>query len=756
MAEPTWGPIVTGTYSARIGVEMVQSPAKVSATTSSVTVTARIWLWTQYRAMNDSVTVSWSGSFGSGSATVTANVGSHTAWSKSNRQVLRTVTRTVSPSFSSTTASSLSASVSGLAAVGNKTMRASGAITTGRRPVSAPAAPSSVVVSRGTDYRHAVSWKLPAHTASAPVTNIVVQRRVSGSTSFVTVATLGRASSWTDTSTVPGKTYQWRVYARNSGGRSTISPPSELVHTSPLAPKGVRAQRTGTDVRLTWTAPAGPATSYEIAYSPRSSGYTYPGWTTTGTSYTVSSPDPTEPLTYAVRARTPGMFGTLTSAWAHSNEVQLLTAPSSPTLLAPTAVEASDPVRLSWQHNPIDTTDQSAFEVRWRVKGTSGWTSTGRRASTRAWHTLDAGTWGTQEPMEWQVRTWGQHTGPSPWSSLKTTTVSERPSVTLTSPVEPAWPSSSVRIVWSFHDPEDSAQAAFRVRLLDVDGNELWSMRRPWLSRVVTPDYRLQDGMSYVVAVSAQDAAGLWSEEVTQQIDVTYAPPPPAHLVAERIPDVGAVAVSISHRDPTDGEVEAVECRLQRSIDGGPWHTVATGLPLEAGHVDPIPHTSRPTSYRVVTVSATPSEAESDTLILDPDPRGWIYLNAGPGWSQVVRMRDNATLTPKWERGAQLHHFAGHRRPTSIRSEHQTRSVAVSARLAPNPDGSATGAELEEFLATAEAPILYRDPKGRRWWVEITEVSGAEARNVEEASFTVTEIDFDEAMEPGEVVEDEW
>ena len=64
---------------------------------------------------------------------------------------------------------------------------------------------------------------------------------------------------------------------------------------------------------------------------------------------------------------------------------------------------------------------------------------------------------------------------------------------------------------------------------------------------------------------------------------------------------------------------------------------------------------------------------------------------------------------------------------------------------APNPDGGCTYAELEQFLADADLPILYRDAKGRRWWVEVMDLSGSEERVLEEASFTVNEIDHDEA-----------
>ena len=132
-------------------------------------------------------------------------------------------------------------------------------------------------------------------------------------------------------------------------------------------------------------------------------------------------------------------------------------------------------------------------------------------------------------------------------------------------------------------------------------------------------------------------------------------------------------------------------------------------------------------------------------MLVAPDPQGWIWLNAGPGWSRQVRMRDNARTGPSWSRASERHHMAGSSLPVAVRGEQVDHAVSVSVRLAPNPDGGCTYAELEQFLADADLPILYRDAKGRRWFADISEVSGSEERILEEASFTVYEIDHVEA-----------
>ena len=107
-------------------------------------------------------------------------------------------------------------------------------------------------------------------------------------------------------------------------------------------------------------------------------------------------------------------------------------------------------------------------------------------------------------------------------------------------------------------------------------------------------------------------------------------------------------------------------------------------------------------------------------------------------------MRDNARLGMKYARAAERHHMAGSALPISIRGQEVDSSIDVSVRLAPNPDGGATWAELREFIANAEEPILYRDAKGHRMFVSIPEVSGSAERIVETASFTAYEIDHEE------------
>lgn len=123
-----------------------------------------------------------------------------------------------------------------------------------------------------------------------------------------------------------GNTIEWDVahrlhsatYSQDTTGVRTASatvPPAPPAAPGP--PTGLTAVDSGTSVGLSWTAPVGGATGYEI-----SRGVTVIG-TQSGTSKTDSSPGATRPLTYSVRAYNSNSSGT-----AYSSSVSILVGSS--------------------------------------------------------------------------------------------------------------------------------------------------------------------------------------------------------------------------------------------------------------------------------------------------------------------------------------------------------------------------------------------------------------------------------------------
>lgn len=714
------------------------SPSTVTASTSSVSVTVTHTLQTSAAVDDPSTAFVLSGGLGASTTSPHVRIGGLSGGS----QVVSTRTVSVPLAYGKAQTLSWSASMSGLAYIPT-TAKVSGSVPVPARPLAAPAAPSGVQVTQSSDTRHVINWtRNSPGSVSAPYQNLVIQRSADNATPWKAVATVGNVSSWTDTTTTAGRRYQWRVAAKNTGGTSAYAT-SPTVYTTPAPPTSVKAVRQGLDVLVSWVKSVSPHNRTRLAWRQEGGPWQYPGWTSTGTSYVIKSPDPSLPLQYAVLAEVDTQGKTLTSAWAHSPWVQLLAPPAAPTSLSPALADVALPIRLSWRYNSTDSSEQSARELRWRPLGASSWNGIPKASASDTTHVVPAGLWEPGE-VEWQVRTWGAHTDPSPWSALQLTRVAQAPSVTILRPEPGVLAASRTDPWWSFFDPEDEGQIRWRVTITDDQGSAVWTaMGRS--TTVARPDITLQDGRSYTVTVEAQAASGLWSAPETVTVAVDYPEPPVGVLTAEWLPDSASVMLTVAVPPPAEGEAEATSAEIWRSVDGAPWSRLAVGLPLDTALVDPTPHTSRTTAYRLVTVSDLPSTAEAAPVLVAPDPEGWIWLNAGPGWSRQVRMRDNARTGPSWSRASERHHMAGSSLPIAVRGEQRERSVSVSVRLAPNPDGGCTYAELEQFLADADLPILYRDAKGRRWFADVSEVSGSEERILEEASFTVYEIDHVEA-----------
>lgn len=736
----TWGTPLRksdGISEYRLGWEATQSPSTVTASTSSVTITLDLYIHVRFAVNDQESTLSWSGAFGTSSKTVsvTTTNTSGSGWSSANIRKLHTLTRAVSPSYTGAVASSFSISLSGINFIPG-TAYVSGSVSTARRPVNPPAAPSGVVVTRKGDREHVVNWtRNSPGDVSAPYERVVVQRWPETVGAYSTVSTLGNVPAFTDTGTWAWNRYRWRVRAENSGGASAWAY-SPYVYTTPEAVTAVKAVKQGADILVSWTPPSTPHSGYRLAYRDGDGAIQYPGWSTTATSYRITAPDPAVTHTYYVASTGDALL----SPYTASNTVQLQAPPLAPTSLSPYIMDADAATAISWAHNPVDTTDQEAREMRWRLQGTTGWTTSGKVSTASTSITVNPGVWpaGT---VEWQVRTWGAHADPSPWSSTTLTTVTRRPSVTITSPEAGEFNGSRATASWTFYDPEGSAQRAARVMLRAEDGTTLWSKTIKGTGTSVAVPYTLQDGVTYVLAVQVQDAPGLWSAEATATLAVVYLPPPTGTIAATWVEETAAVSLEITHRDPTAEEVPVVSCEVWRSVSGGDWVRIAKGLDPTAAILDPAPGVGTVTRYRVVSVSALPSTAEGVAVDVVAPADGWTYLNGGPGLSRVVRVRGATEISMDYANDVEFFDAAGgDGAPLTVTSDVYREVDRVTARLAPTIGGGATWEDLVAFVREVRVPILYRAPTGARRWVAVSDLSGSARRNVRRASFKVTTV----------------
>lgn len=403
------------------------------------------------------------------------------------------------------------------------------------RPV--PEAPTGLMVARVSDSQHTLNW-----TRNSVYTSVVVQRRTNGGSWQQIGVAAGNAFTFTDTTTTPNRKYEYRVAGRAASGQSGWSGVA-TVYTTPAAPTGVSAARSGDDIVVSASAVPPYASSFDVedAGSVIATAVTMP--------FTHVDPNPATPHTYRVRGR----VGSLLGAWsAASNTVQLIAPPNAPTGLAPNgAVRASDDdVVFSWVHNPVDSSAQSAYELQYRAPGGS-WTPLSGSTSSTVPVSLPVG------DVEWQVRTKGAHPDWSPWSATAVFSVIDRPGVAVTQPGD-VWDASTLTVEWSWLQAQGRPQSGWQVELVrDGDVIEARSGSGPGAS--VTLTTRLTEGDWTVRARAATgDVWSVWAEQA-----FTVAFEPPAEPILSGVWDESQGGVSLQ----VTGEVYGAAV-----LDGGVWY----------------------------------------------------------------------------------------------------------------------------------------------------------------------------------------
>ena len=628
-----------------------------------------------------------------------------------------------------------------------------------------PLAPTGVSASRVNDSQATVSWTndaTPFHGAFG----MDIFRSVDDG-GYAQIATVTPATtSFSDTGVSANHKYTYKIHPFNTAG-DALSAASNAVWTTPGAPTACAAtKQPNNDVLVSWSNHVnfGEYTT-RIEESQNGGAFTEIASVAGGvTSYTHTTPNTAVTHTYRVRARTT-TGTTLNSSYSpNSNTVTLLATANPPTGLSPSGMarDATGAIVLSWTHNPADGTPQSKYQLQHSDNGGSTWTTAGPTTSGTSSYTLPAGTYSNGATVTWRVATAGQNGTLSGYSANASFSLSATPTATLSAPGG-TYNSSHLTTAWTYFQAQGSAQAGFLAQLYDV-ANNLIEQVTGTTAASATFATALADGATYTVKVTVTSAAGLTSNVAAQTFTVAFLPPAGVTVVAGYDSPSGQMVLTVTGDNPQPGVTEPIDhFDIQRSIDDGPWVTMAVGIvpgivdgAATAVVLDTTPTIRGKNTYRAVAFSALPSSVMSAEVTVTTAEKAWAFLNVGPGFGDYCRARSDLSLTPFAGRARALHHFAGRDLPVQLSGTAVDKGLTVSATLYSTPP-ERKASTVAEFEAAAVTPgvACWRDPTGRRIFVSVspiryeqsTKLPVDEDGNVAATiSFDLVQVDYSEAQ----------
>lgn len=768
----SWGPWeYSGGNGMRVGIESSWSAVATGSTAAVLTV--KIYTENQYYYTSDTQVLTYSGGL-SGTTSYVNNEGS----SAITLRATKTYTYTYSTYGSSPGSVTVGATVSG--AYNGVTPSESVAYAIPARPYAAPNAPSSVTAVRNSDTQATVGWTRNV-TSQKPYTSCSVARRVNTNGvwgAYVVIATTSAtATSFVDTRISANHEYQYVVRANNTIGSSSFIAAAAGVPTTPSPPSAVTAAISGGGSTITMTATtinpdysgSFPVT-YDIQRSVAGGGYSN---VATGLAYASplvwTDPSPGAGTNqYQVRA----IANSLTSAYTASNVVSTVVAPLAPTLLSPNggvADLANVGAALTWHHNQGgDGAAQSHFQVQFSSNGGSTWVAfdTGSVTSTTNGYTLAAGVLANGVTYQWRVRTEGIVAGGyGPYSAAATIVASSTPA----SPLVAGQPGASTTTLpmlvgWTYSQAEGSAQSAWQMQILDATATivlfERDGLDASGSTSVAGTDFVFVDGTTYTVQVRTQSGAGLWSAWGSTTTTFSLLPPAAVDLTADYQPCTGTMVLHLVPEVDVPGTtLPVVSAKIERSIDGSDWVTIADDVTMPADVLDMTPRTSGENIYRITSVSAAPSYYVNPSVMVDgTDGDGqqmWGFLSYGDSFENVLRMRGALTTGATSDRVRKSAAMLGRRLPLALFGVNVSRTVDVKGTIryderCPTADDCTYDSPRDDWEGAAwdSEIVCWRDWTGRRLFGILSQVSTPDGPipGMASVSFQVEQVGYTERV----------
>jgi FtsP/CotA-like multicopper oxidase with cupredoxin domain len=233
---------------------------------------------------------------------------------------------------------------------GFPTVTAVSAFSTGSVPAQTPAAPGTVTAALQAGPQIALSWVDNATNE----TGFVVERSVNGGSYATLTTAAANATTYTDSTVLPGTSYSYRVAASYSGILSAYGISATVtVPPVPVAPGNLAGTlQAGPQIALTWSDNSGNETGFVLQRS--ENGGAFQTVATPGanvTSYTDTPVTSGSSYRYQIAAQN----GSGTSSYAVSAAITVPPPPAAPSNMVAT-LQAGPQVALSWRDNSSNET----------------------------------------------------------------------------------------------------------------------------------------------------------------------------------------------------------------------------------------------------------------------------------------------------------------------------------------------------------------------------------------------------------------
>ena len=509
----------------------------------------------------------------------------------------------------------------------------------------APGAPSGVTVTPRSSSVIDVSWRRP-YTGTSAIIEYEIHFAVdNGAWGFL--ATVDDAiTTFPHTNLTGGKTYSYRVRARNTSGwgpwSTKVSTTTQIAGT-PGAPQSLAwSSSDSSTIVLTWSPPKTEGSS-EIT------GYRVDVSADGGSTWSLLAVLPVSVNTFSHR----GLYaGTTRRYRVRARNTQGLGAPAYVTATTTTAAKPGRPRNLTAQRD-----GSTAIDLDWDAPSSNGGSAiTGYAIEISD----DAGdTWDLLESdhaytyyrdsglspgttYHYRVAAVNRQ-GQGPWSNEASARTTDRPGAP-TGLTATARGTSSIELDWNAPSSGTSGITGYRIEV-SPNGASRWELVEETRSRTTTSytDTDLKPGTTYYYRVAAIDGAGRtgdWSR-VAKETTAVAAPGAPRSLKATPGGPGGSTQIILTWTRPsTDGGSPITGYRIEWSRSGvSGWSVlVANTGSTRTSHTDPDLEPGTTRYYRVAAINAHDQGAYSD-------PAVGATRVASPGAPQNLRARATGTAT---------------------------------------------------------------------------------------------------------------